>query len=131
MNSHILPFLMIFKVEHATLKNHQNWQKFGTKWRKLTWLWFPAYVVLVFITTLCILPNLPKYSGLLRTSESANLGDKPTTKTRFLWTTLTFAKCFRFSEILCFLAKSFCLLSALILANSSGVKGLKSAGFSE
>lgn len=82
----------------------------------------PAYVVLGFITTLWILPYLPKYSCFFRiwknktqfqlkhvlffqvrvlTSASANLGGKPTTNTKFFWTTLTFAKCLRFSEIFC------------------------------
>lgn len=36
------------------------------------------------------------------TSASASLGGRPTTNTKFFWTTLTFAKCLRFSEIFCF-----------------------------
>lgn len=118
--------------------------------RKLTCICDPAYCVLWFITTLCIFPNLPKQSGFFKISGSASRGDSPTTNTKFFWTTRTLARCFLFSVIFCFLAWSFCLFSAcnrnlsvqylfhpstppvftLILAISSEVRGLKSAGFS-
>ena len=48
----------------------------------------PAYEVLWFITTLCSFPYFPKYSCFFSTSVSASLADRPTTNTRFLWTTL-------------------------------------------
>lgn len=101
----------------------------------------PAYVVLGFITTLWIFPYLPKYSCFLRicekwtkrrekyefsiliamwsvneawvrTSASASRGGNPTTNTKFFWTTRTFAKCLRFSEIFCFRCWSLWRFSA-------------------
>ena len=67
---------------------------------------------------------------MLQTSASANLMGSPTTKTRFRCTTLTLARCFRFSVIFCFLCWSLCLFSAFRRATSSWESGLKSAGFS-
>jgi len=67
---------------------------------------------------------------VLPTSASANLMGSPTTKTRFRCTTLTLARCFRFSVIFCFLCWSLCLFSAFRRATSSWESGLKSAGFS-
>lgn len=67
---------------------------------------------------------------MLPTSASANLMGSPTTKTRFRCTTLTLARCFRFSVIFCFLCWSLCLFSAFRRATSSWESGLKSAGFS-
>lgn len=64
------------------------------------------------------------------TSGSANLGDSPTTNTKFLCTTLTFAKCFLFSVAFCFFCWSFWRFSALIRCISWVERGLKSAGFS-
>lgn len=52
----------------------------------------PAYDGDWFMTTLCILPNFPKYSCFLSTSTSANRKGRPTTNTRFLCTTLTLIK---------------------------------------
>ena len=49
---------------------------------------WPVYTVWLLMTTLTILPNLPKYSCLFSTSGSASRGESPMTNTRFLCTTL-------------------------------------------
>lgn len=60
------------------------------------------------------------YRGILRyenilTSGSASRNGNPTTNTKFFCTTLTFARCFRFSITFCFRCWSFNLFSAFIL----------------
>ena len=58
------------------------------------------------------------------TSGSASLCESPTTNTRFRWTTLTLAKCLRFSVTFCFFSFCFCFFSFFILWISSCDRGL-------
>lgn len=64
------------------------------------------------------------------TSGSASRCESPTTNTRFLWTTLTLARCLRFSVTFCFFSFCFCFFSFFILWISSCDKGLYTAGSS-
>lgn len=64
------------------------------------------------------------------TSGSASLCERPTTNTRFLCTTRTLARCFRFSVTFCFFSFCFCFFSFFILWISSCERGLYTAGSS-
>lgn len=72
----------------------------------------------------CFKTTLPLTSGSARRCES------PTTNTRFLWTTLTLARCLRFSVTFCFFSFCFCFFSFFILWISSCERGLYTAGSS-
>lgn len=66
----------------------------------------------------------------LLTSGSASRCERPTTNTRFLWTTRTLARCLRFSVTFCFFSFCFCFFSFFILWMSSCDRGLYTAGSS-
>lgn len=67
---------------------------------------------------------------LTLTSGSARRCESPTTNTRFRCTTLTLARCLRFSVTFCFFSFCFCFFSFFILWISSCERGLYTAGSS-